>query len=269
MHICFLDIDGTLVLTGGAGKSAFAETLRADFGVSVLDSNVPFAGRSDRAIATELFKNHGVEPSDENWTRFCTGYLARLDTALASHQGWVLPGVCELLSALAERGDVALGLLTGNVREGARRKLAHFGLWHWFAFGGFGDNYLERCDIAAAAMAAARLHFNGQPDPDRNGVNNSRQQVIVIGDTPHDIDCGRSIGGTLRRRGQWSHSFFGPRRTKPRCPSQNARRRRADYGAFGLRRGKSGRIQSTPVEQPTIMLGLGGRCLPSHLIQSR
>lgn len=193
MHICFLDIDGTLVLTGGAGKTAFAETLAADFGVALVDSNVLFAGRSDRAIATELFENHGVEPSDENWTRFCAGYLARLDAALASHRGWVLPGVHELLSALAERGDVALGLLTGNVREGARRKLAHFGLWDWFPFGGFGDDHLERCEIAAAAIAAAKLHLNGRSASELNAGDNTNSQVIVIGDTEHDIDCGRSI----------------------------------------------------------------------------
>jgi phosphoglycolate phosphatase-like HAD superfamily hydrolase len=195
MHICFLDIDGTLVLTGGAGQAAFARTLAEDFGIAQIDGRVQFAGRSDRAIAMDLFRSHAVVPSDENWMRFRAGYLARLEEALVTHQGVVLPGVEQLLAGLQARGDVALGLLTGNLREGAHRKLGHYGLWHHFPFGGFGDEYLERCDIAAAALAAARQHLDGHADASgSNGVAAARSEVIVIGDTPHDIACGRSIG---------------------------------------------------------------------------
>jgi phosphoglycolate phosphatase len=194
MHICFLDIDGTLVLTGGAGQTAFAQTLAAEFGIPEIDTRVVFAGRSDRAIATDLFREHGIEQSAENWRRFCVGYLSRLDDALGSHKGYVLPGATDLLTALANRGDVALGLLTGNVQEGARRKLSHYGLWQWFAFGGFGDDHLERRDIAAAALVAARRHIDGNTRCSAGNGAVSRGQVIVIGDTLHDIDCGRSIG---------------------------------------------------------------------------
>jgi phosphoglycolate phosphatase-like HAD superfamily hydrolase len=186
MHICLLDIDGTLVLTGGAGQTAFVETLAADFGISEILKQVSFAGRSDRAIVADLFRDHGVEASEENWRKFCVGYLQRLDSALAKHRGYVLPGVGSLLTALASRDDVAVGLLTGNVREGARRKLLHYDLWHWFAFGGFGDEHVDRCDIAAAALAAANLHLNG--------AATSIGEIVVIGDTPNDIACGRSIG---------------------------------------------------------------------------
>jgi phosphoglycolate phosphatase-like HAD superfamily hydrolase len=188
MHICFLDIDGTLVLTGGAGQAAFAQTLAADFGIAEIDAAVTFAGRSDRAIAMDLFRSHGVDPSVENWQRFCAGYLRRLEKTLVTHEGCVLPGVPELLSVLSARGDVAIGLLTGNVREGARRKLAYYGLWDWFPFGGYGDEHIERCDIAAAALAAARQHLNG------HSADDTPRNVIVIGDTPSDIACGRSIG---------------------------------------------------------------------------
>ena len=184
-----------LLLTGGAGQTAFAETLAADFDIPKIHTNVAFAGRSDRAIVADLLHAHGVEPSEENWQRFLAGYLGRLDDALARHQGNVLPGVGELLSALADRGDVAIGLLTGNVREGARRKLTYYNLWHWFAFGGFGDVHQERSGIAAAALAAARLHLGDQqPTVSANGRASSHGEVIVIGDTLHDINCGRSIG---------------------------------------------------------------------------
>jgi phosphoglycolate phosphatase-like HAD superfamily hydrolase len=190
MHICLLDIDGTLLLTGGAGQTAFAQTLAADFGIPEIETQVAFAGRSDRAIACDLLHSHGIEPSAENWRRFCAGYLSRLESALQSHAGFVLPGVCELLDVLQARGDVAIGLITGNVREGARLKLSHYKLWERFAFGGFGDDYLERCDIATAALAEARIHVHGPHAECTNGLG----EVIVIGDTLHDIRCGRSIG---------------------------------------------------------------------------
>jgi phosphoglycolate phosphatase-like HAD superfamily hydrolase len=153
-----------------------------------------FAGRSDRAIAMDLFRLHGVEETEDNWQRFCTSYLSRLEAALVAHQGFILPGATELVTALSSRDDVALGLLTGNVREGAKRKLLHYNLWHWFAFGGYGDDHLDRCDIAAAALSAAREHINGRA----NGATHNRRkfegEIIVIGDTPNDITCGRSIG---------------------------------------------------------------------------
>ncbi len=194
MHICLLDIDGTLLLTGGAGQKAFAETLATDFGIAEIVHPVMFAGRSDRAIAMELFRLHGVEESRENWQRFCTGYLSRLESALIAHQGFVLPGAAELVTSLAKRDDVALGLLTGNVREGARRKLVHYNLWHWFAFGGYGDDHLDRCDIAASALSAAREHINGYANSSTRDGKKFDGEIIVIGDTPNDITCGRSIG---------------------------------------------------------------------------
>jgi phosphoglycolate phosphatase-like HAD superfamily hydrolase len=192
MHICFLDIDGTLVRTGGAGQAAFAQTLAEDFGIPEIDGNVGFSGRSDRAIAMDLFKSHGLEPSEENWQRFCTGYLARLENQLRRHDGRVLPGVVEFLNALQARGDVAIGLLTGNLREGARRKLGHYGLWHWFPFGGFGDAHCERCDIAVAAMASAKRYL-ADSGKSTNGHAPANRRVMVIGDTPFDVQCGRTI----------------------------------------------------------------------------
>ncbi len=194
MHICLLDIDGTLVLTGGAGQTAFAQTLAADFGVGETSRDVVFAGRSDRAIAMDLFRIHGIAATGENWRRFCVGYVRRLENALRTHNGHVLPGVNELLAALSARGDVAIGLLTGNVHEGAQRKLSYYGLWRHFPFGGFGDDHEDRNDIAAAALAAAHkyLRENGRaPVPP---VQGAEQKVLVIGDTLNDVRCGQSIG---------------------------------------------------------------------------
>jgi phosphoglycolate phosphatase-like HAD superfamily hydrolase len=194
MHICLIDIDGTLVLTGGAGQTAFAHTLSRDFGIGETSRDVVFAGRSDRAIAMDLFRIHGIEPTPANWQRFCAGYVARLDETLPTHAGHVLPGVHALLAKLAARGDVALGLLTGNLREAAHRKLSFYGLWRHFPFGGFGDEHEDRNDIAAAALAAAQSYLQSNCSTETHSSLLAPCSVLVIGDTLNDIRCGQSIG---------------------------------------------------------------------------
>jgi phosphoglycolate phosphatase-like HAD superfamily hydrolase len=185
MHICFLDIDGTLVSTGGAGQAAFVVTLDKDFGITdASTADVEFSGRSDRAITMDLFARHGIAPTVDAWQQFRVAYVDRLAEVLPKYQGQVLPGAVALLEALAARNNVALGLITGNVREAARHKLIHYGLWDWFPFGGFGDEHTDRCDIAAAALTAGQKHLNGA----------AHRELVVIGDTPNDIRCARSIG---------------------------------------------------------------------------
>ncbi|HEX6962164.1 MAG TPA: haloacid dehalogenase-like hydrolase [Lacipirellula sp.] len=191
MYAVLFDIDGTLVQTGGAGQLAFAEAFVDEFGVSELSWNVPFAGRSDRAIAFDLMRAHDIPTTEANWERFRGAYLQRLPTALTLRQGRVLPGVVELLDELQRHERPLVGLLTGNLQEGARHKLTYYGLIERFGFGGFGDVSDERCDIAAAALAEAEraaAMCNGR----KNG--NPLTGVMVIGDTPHDISCARSIG---------------------------------------------------------------------------
>jgi phosphoglycolate phosphatase len=194
VYAILFDIDGTLVSTGGAGQLAFAETFAAEFGVEELSGKVPFAGRSDRAIASDLMRLHGVDPHEENWRRFRAGYLDRLPSALERRQGRVLPGVTELLSEIASAGHPLVGLLTGNIREGADHKLKYYGLAEHFSFGGFGDTSHDRCDIAAAALAEARrvalADFASASDLEVCELAGA----MVIGDTVHDISCARSIG---------------------------------------------------------------------------
>lgn len=193
MYAVLFDIDGTLISTDGAGKLAFAETFAAEFGVTEISKNVSFAGRSDRAIAGELMEVHDIEPNERHWQRFRTTYLDRLPSVLASRQGRVLPGVVELLDELATMPHALVGLLTGNLREGARHKLTHYGLYGRFAVGGFGDTATDRNVIAAQAVAEARQHLAAYANG--NGVAaRELSGVAVIGDTQHDISCARSIG---------------------------------------------------------------------------
>jgi phosphoglycolate phosphatase-like HAD superfamily hydrolase len=185
MHVCLFDIDGTLIHTRGAGMAALREGLREAFGVAEPTDQVAVHGRTDRGITRDLFRHHAIKDLPEHWEKFREAYLRVLPGTLAQRPGTVLPGIVSLLEALSGRGDVALGLLTGNTREGARIKLAHYGLDQYFEFGGFGDNHFERDDVAREALAAVMSRLNGRVDLAR---------VWVIGDTPIDVGCGQAIG---------------------------------------------------------------------------
>ena len=114
MHVCLFDIDGTLLSSGGAGKAAMEAALREEFGLEAIRVQVPYSGRTDRAIGRDLLRAHGVAESPENWQRLRDAYLGRLPECLHRHKGQVLPGIAALLEHLAVRGNVAVGLLTGN-----------------------------------------------------------------------------------------------------------------------------------------------------------
>ncbi len=185
MPIILFDIDGTLVRTGGAGKAAMEGALVAAFGVAELRDGVPYSGRTDVAIGRDLLRVHGIDPTPANQQALRDAYLAHLPGSLQAKGGTVCPGVPELLAALAGKPGVMLGLLTGNVRTGARTKLAHFGLWNFFTCGGFGDDHFDRDDVARSALASARETLGSDVNP---------ADVWVIGDTPLDVSCARAIG---------------------------------------------------------------------------
>ncbi len=205
MHILFFDIDGTLINTGGSGLESLRLAFAEVFGCPPPD-NIPTAGRTDRGIARDLFRGRRVADSDENWTRFRVAYLRHLCQQLPLRPGWVLPGVVHLLEGLAARRDVSLGLLTGNVAEGARLKLEHYGLVHHFAFGGYGERSGERNAVAEDALAAAHQALNGAVRADR---------VWVIGDTPLDVQCARHIGAHALAVATGTHDKTELARAKP------------------------------------------------------
>jgi phosphoglycolate phosphatase-like HAD superfamily hydrolase len=188
MIACLFDIDGTLLSSGGAGKHAMYAAIASEFGVDKLFDGVAFAGRTDRAIGRDLFLNHSLHDTAENWQRFVRAYLDHLPNSLNSKPGRVLPGVNALLAALHLRSDVVIGLLTGNLRDGARVKLSHYAIEKYFQFGGFGDTHLDRCDVATDAVAALSAHIQAKIAPN---------DVWVIGDTPLDIQCARSVGARV------------------------------------------------------------------------
>lgn len=188
MHAILFDIDGTLISSGGAGKAALEAALAAEFGVSHVIENLLLSGRTDLAIATDLLRLGKLSNGPETITRLRQAYLKHLPESLASLSGCVLPGIRELVQALADRDDVVLGLLTGNFREGAKVKLGHFGLFDYFSLGGYGDLHLDRDDVAREALAEVRQTL-GEDFPTDN--------VWVVGDTPLDIRCARAINARV------------------------------------------------------------------------
>jgi phosphoglycolate phosphatase-like HAD superfamily hydrolase len=198
MHVALFDIDGTLLASGGAGRVAMETALQEEFNLTQLAGRVEFSGRTDRSIGFELFQMHGIEPSPANWNRFVATYLRHLPVCLNRHQGKVLPGIATLLDQLRARDRTGVGLLTGNIRAGARLKLGHYGLYHHFAFGGFGDLHMDRCDVAREALDELRRNLPGPVSLDR---------VWVIGDTPLDVRCARSIGARVAAVATGWHSL--------------------------------------------------------------
>jgi len=188
MPILLFDIDGTLVRTGGAGKAAMEGALRTAFGVKELNDTVPYSGRTDRAISRDLLTVHGIDPTPENQKRLTETYLEMLPSELNSKGGEVCPGILEILSEAKRHESVLLGLLTGNVRRGAAKKLGHFDLWNHFTVGGFGDDHFDRDDVARSAVAAVQAHV---------GQDVNFTDLWIIGDTPLDVQCARAVGAKV------------------------------------------------------------------------
>ncbi len=204
-YVFLFDIDGTLIHTGGAGGHALLSAFTAEFGVAK-PAKVAFSGRTDRGIAGSLFQAHGIENTVDHWHRLRGEYLRRLVVHLPEYEGRVLPGVLQLLDGLSDRDDTAMGLLTGNAREGARLKLEHYALFHHFPFGGFGDSSPDRNDVAQEAFAAALDYLKEDIAPHR---------VWVIGDTPLDVSCARAIGARAAAVATGWHSIEELEAAKP------------------------------------------------------
>lgn len=185
-RLVLFDIDGTL-LSGGPAKDAFKRALVEVFGTAGPIGEWEFSGKTDPQIARELLGEAGLrdEEIDAGFPRLWSRYLAEMESRLPERPPRALPGVPELLMELSGRGTVALALLTGNVAEGARLKLAAAGLASWFAVGAFGSDREKRNELPTIAVRRARDHW---------GVEFSARSVVVVGDTPRDVDCGRCHG---------------------------------------------------------------------------
>lgn len=185
-RIILFDIDGTLVW-GGPAKDAFCEAMVETYGTAGDLKGVSFAGKTDPQIARQLLSAVGVEDRviDEGLQELWGRYLGYLGQLIEDDPPEVLPGVHELLDALAALEDVGLGLLTGNIVGGAELKLGSTGLWKRFGFGSYGSDHEERDELPAIAVGRAQELW---------GDVITAGHGIIVGDTPKDVACGKAGG---------------------------------------------------------------------------
>lgn len=189
MKLVLFDIDGTILLTDGAGKRAIHRALIDVFGGTGPEDH-RFDGKTDPQIVRELmrFEGHADEHIDSHMSPLLDRYVDYLREELTSGASGVrlMPGVCELLDALETRDDVLLGLLTGNLAAGAQAKLRSAGIDpDRFRVGAYGSDHELRGELPAVAQRRVREEL---------GLDIRGSDVVVIGDTPADLHCGRAIG---------------------------------------------------------------------------
>ncbi len=187
MALVLFDIDGTLLATRRAGVRSMNDAARELFGPDFSFDGVELAGRIDPLIWAEVAAANGIGDSAAHHDRFRAAYARHLESRLAADNTVsLMPGVAALLEALRRLEGITLGLLTGNYPETGRLKVEAAGLDPAiFPVGAFGCDSDSRRGLPAVAIAR-HAEMTGRRLPPR--------QVVVIGDTPHDVDCARAAG---------------------------------------------------------------------------
>ena len=187
--LVLFDIDGTILLTAGAGRRAIVAALSAEVGRSEAFDRIRFDGKTDPQIVAEMLEAVGAEQPREaaRVARLCQAYVSHLEAELErpTTRTTLMPGVPELLDRLEARDDVVLGLLTGNVERGAALKLRSGGIEPArFRVGAYGSDAAHRPHLPEIATRRAEPYFGRVP---------TGSEVVIIGDTPADIHCGQGI----------------------------------------------------------------------------
>lgn len=183
VHAVLFDIDGTLLVTGGAAWQRGFEEL---YGVEANVADHTDAGMTDPEIVRIVFREVlGREGSPEERARAIGAYLKHLPDTVAESDGYrVMPGIEQLLDELIDRG-VLLGLVTGNIEAAAHVKLARGGLNRFFSFGGYGSDSADRTEVTKAALQRGELVSGGVLQAGA---------CIAVGDTPRDVKAGHVAG---------------------------------------------------------------------------
>jgi phosphoglycolate phosphatase-like HAD superfamily hydrolase len=196
--LLLFDIDGTLVLTGGAGARAMVRAFERVFGFSNGLGSISMAGRTDAWIVAQMTAAHGLPCDDETLRRFHDTYVELLvdEILQPGPRKGVLPGVRRLLDRLTSHEQAHRALLTGNFQRGAQIKLEYFDLWRYFTSGAFGDSAHDRNGLLWKAIAAVEAAGGPVVRP---------SEVVVIGDTPLDIAV--AVAGGARSLGVATGSY--------------------------------------------------------------
>lgn len=186
-RLALFDIDCTLIDAHGAGGRAIFAAIEETYGVRGALDGYTFHGRTDPSIVRDLALRWGVPaPAVDARVEECLRrYVTHLREEVAAGNVEVLPGVRELVTALAADRRVVLGLLTGNVREGASVKLSPTGVGGLFKLGAYGSDSSNRPDLPAVAVRRAET---------LTGRRFAGKEIAVIGDTPADVECGAALG---------------------------------------------------------------------------
>ena len=186
MDAVLFDIDGTLLVTGGAGAVAWQRAFRESHGIDADIEEHTHAGMTDPEIAEIVFREViGRDGSEEERAQAISGYLAKLEDAVNESNGYrVMPGIEALLTRLGEEG-VLLGIVTGNIESAAHIKLARGNLNRFFAFGGYGSDSRDRTELTRKAIERAAA-VAGRPL--------ELERTIAVGDTPRDVRAGHGAG---------------------------------------------------------------------------
>jgi len=188
VKVLLFDIDQTLINTGGAGLRGLDRACLKLFGLQNAMEGISPHGKTDPAIVREILRRKlGSEtPTNTDIATILDSYISFLKEEVHTSATYrVLPGVQTFLDQLAARGDVLVGLATGNIELGARIKLERGGLNPYFSFGGFGSDAEDRTELVRKAAEKA-AH--------KNGGFIAPSNIFVIGDTPLDIDAGHRAG---------------------------------------------------------------------------
>jgi phosphoglycolate phosphatase-like HAD superfamily hydrolase len=188
-RLVLFDIDGTLLHSHGAGRRALEGALIQSFGTKG-SAEYRYDGKTDKQIVRDLMRGEGFSDTaiDERMSEVLAAYIAGLEREIASPHTRVeaLTGVMPLLDALVHRSHCVVGLLTGNLEPGAQHKLTAAGIgFERFSIGAYGSDHEIRSELPAIARQRAL---------DRHGIQFDGRAVVIVGDTPSDISCGRPIG---------------------------------------------------------------------------
>ena len=184
MRTLLFDIDGTLLLSGGGGRDAMRQAITLEFGVADPWADLSFSGRTDRFLLAQLLLGNNLPDTEDTREQLRRRYVSIFPDFVQAAGGRVLPGVSELLRRLSEDDRVCVAVMTGNLPETATSKLEHFGLLEYTQWVVGGDLDIDRDAMARRAADLIRDTYGEEATED----------VVVIGDTPFDVQCGHAIG---------------------------------------------------------------------------